>query len=171
MKKVMKSKKILLIIFSMLLIAITSFCIAINKKENVFYNLVHKQEKLADDEIELDNWEISTVFYDSTVNEGKTPLTEINWDASDGGYGTGETRTITVQITYKNTNTANDYPKNSLEITVPNLMYDYQSMKMNAQTIVGANDSSHTGYDWNFKPQNNKRKKAEEHRNRGKVIN
>ena len=101
--KLKKNKKILLIIFSMLLIAITSFCIAINKKGNVFYNLVHKQEKLADDEIELDNWEISTVFYDSTVNNGNTPLTEINWDASNGGYGYGTKRTIIVQINYKNT--------------------------------------------------------------------
>ena len=37
-------------------------------------------------EILTDNWELSTVFYDSTVNNGKTPLTEINWDASDGSY-------------------------------------------------------------------------------------
>ena len=105
MKKVMKNKKILLIIFSLLLIAITSFCIAINKKGNVFYNLVHKQEKLADDEIELDNWEISTVFYDSTVNNGKTPLTEINWDS----VTRDEKRSIKVQIKYKNTNTQKDY--------------------------------------------------------------
>ena len=43
----------------------------------------------------LDNWELGLVFYDSTVNNGNTPLTEINWDASDGSYGIGETRIIT----------------------------------------------------------------------------
>ena len=37
-------------------------------------------------ELEVDNWEVSTVFYDSTVNDGTTPLTNIDWDASDGGF-------------------------------------------------------------------------------------
>ena len=55
-----------------------------------------------DEETSTDNWELGLVFYDSTVDNGKTPLTEINWDASDGGAGMGEPRVITVQINYKN---------------------------------------------------------------------
>ena len=76
-----------------------------------------------EEEVSLDNWEISTVFYDSTVDEGQTPLTEIHWDASDGGYGTGETRIITVQINYKNTNAVTTYQPGELEIGIPNLIY------------------------------------------------
>ena len=110
-----------------------------------------------EEEVSLDNWEISTVFYDSTVDEGKTPLTEINWDASDGGYGTGETRIITVQINYKNTNAVTTYQPGELEIGIPNLIYKNSTNQnsaynasLGASVLVGANDNSHTGYDWNF---------------------
>ncbi len=119
------------------------------------------------DPVELDNWELSTVFYDSTVDNGNTPLTEINWDASDGGYDTGETRTITVQLTIKNTNVIRDYAKNSIKISIPNLFYgelyrpnsgnsqtvavgDYYKFLANSKVLIGANYSTHTGYDWNF---------------------
>ena len=54
-----------------------------------------------DEETSTDNWELGLVFYDSTVDNGKTPLTSIDWDASDGGYGAKESRVITVQINYK----------------------------------------------------------------------
>ena len=37
----------------------------------------------------VDNWSLDVVFYDSTLDAGKTPLTEINWDASDGSYRAG----------------------------------------------------------------------------------
>ena len=70
----------------------------------------------------LDNWELGLVFYDSTVDSGKTPLTEINWDASDGGYGTGESRVITVQINYKNTNTVKTYQPGDLKIKIDGLL-------------------------------------------------
>ena len=110
MKKINKKK--MLIIFSVLFTLITLFCFTINKKNHFIYNLVHKQEIFENNELEPDNWEISTVFYDSTVNNGNTPLTEINWDASDGGYGEGETRIIKVQINYKNTNVQRKYNTN-----------------------------------------------------------
>ena len=116
-----------------------------------------------DNEITLDNWEISTVFYDSTVNDGQTPLTEINWDASDGGYGTGETRIITVQINYKNSNVVIDYASGSLQIDVPNITKDYTNMKIDTTIVVSANDDTHTGFDWDFKskkidlPEKNKK--------------
>ena len=106
-----------------------------------------------EDEPSTDNWELSTVFYDSTVDNGKTPLTCIDWDASDGGYGVGETRVITVQINYKNTNAVTTYQPGDLEISIPNLSYGTNSSN-NAQwstkIIVGANDSTHTGYAWDF---------------------
>ena len=102
---------------------------------------------------ETDNWELELVFYDSTVNDGKTPLTEINWDASDGEYGEGESRVITVQINYRNTNCVKTYQPGELGIMIPNLAYNTDKNEDNSPywktTItIGANDSTHSGYDW-----------------------
>ena len=100
-----------------------------------------------------DGWELSLVFYDSTVDNGTTPLQAINWDASNGGYSTGTSRTITVQINYKNTNTVTEYEPETLEIRIPNLIYNIASSTVaqcDATAIVGANDSTHTNYEWTF---------------------
>ena len=102
-------------------------------------------------EVLTDNWELNTVFYDSTVDNGKTPLTEINWDASDGGYGEGTPRVITVQINYKNNSAVTMYQPNELKIIIPNLANGcWSTAQLTTSVIVGANDSTHTGYDWNF---------------------
>lgn len=119
-------------------------------------NQVAIQSDEESEEPENDNWELGLVFYDSSVDNGKTPLTEIDWDASDGGYGHGETRVITVQINYKNTNAATTYQPGEIEISVPNLIYNTSSNTdnspfWNSSVVVGANDSSHKGYEWDFK--------------------
>ena len=108
-------------------------------------------------EVLTDNWELGIVFYDSTVDNGKTPLTKISWDASNGSYSSGTPRVITVQINYKNTNAVTTYQPGELEITIPNLIYSNKSIKGTAadaqwttSVLVGANDSTHSGYDWNF---------------------
>lgn len=105
------------------------------------------------EEVETDNWELELVFYDSTVNNGKTPLTQIDWDASNGSYRDGETRVITVQINYKNTNTTMAYLPGELKLSINNLAYksnSSSSAQLSSKTNIGANDSTHTGYDWNF---------------------
>lgn len=115
------------------------------------------------EEPSTNNWELGLVFYDSTVDNGKTPLTSIDWDASDDGYGTGTPRVITVQINYKNTNAVTTYNPGDLSIEIPNLAwgkvdgygasaitYGFNNAQLTSQTTVGANDSSHSGYDWNF---------------------
>ena len=65
----------------------------------------------------VENWSMDIVFYDSTVDSGKTPLTEINWNATkpDFGYGYGDTRVITVQLNYKNTNAVKTYQPGELK--------------------------------------------------------
>lgn len=119
-----------------------------------------------EEEVSLDNWEISTVFYDSTVDEGKTPLTEINWDASDGSYKNGETRIITVQVNYKNTSAATTYKPGELKLNL-NRLFATKNQDFNwghyedeektkffsyfrGTVITSANDDTHTGYDWNL---------------------
>lgn len=113
-------------------------------------------------EVLTDNWELNTVFYDSTIDNGKTPLTEINWDASDGGYGKGTPRVITMQINYKNTSAVTTYQPGELTISINNLLYgsepdswDYwdeypDSAHLSYSVILGANDDTHTNYEWNF---------------------
>lgn len=112
-----------------------------------------------DDEVS-DNWELELVFYDSTVDDGKTPLTEINWNAT-----TNETRIITVQINYKNENVTRTYEQGDLKIQIPNLGQrainanetNVYSMKadsyflrtfMEATDISAGDDSDF--YDWNY---------------------
>ena len=112
-------------------------------------------------EIITDNWEISTVFYDSSVNAGQTPLTEINWDASDGSYKEGTSRIITVQINYKNNSAVTTYQPGDLEISIPNLVYSNSEINntsydafWDSSIVVGANDDVHTNYKWNFSSGN-----------------
>ncbi len=116
------------------------------------------------EEPSTDNWELGLVFYDSTVDNGKTPLTEINWDASDGEYGDGTPRVITLQVNYKNTNAVTTYQPGDVEIKIPNLMYSKDSnswsnyannyeVQTKVSLLVGANDATHDGYNWDFKMQ------------------
>ena len=150
-KKRKLNSKVLPIIFSTFLILILSICFIANKKDNIIYNSINKNIVLDGTETELDNWEISTVFYDSTVNNGKTPLTEIDWDASNLAYNQIETRVIKIQINYKNTNTVTNYAPGTLEISIPNLTYNSDQVYVTKN--FGVNDPNHSGYDWNLKSQ------------------
>lgn len=112
-----------------------------------------------EDPEETDNWELSTVFYDSTVENGTKPLTEINWDASDGGAGMGTQRVITVQINYKNTNALKTYNKGDIEIRIPDLKSGMSTgntseANLKCTSVISANDSTHVGYDWNYTTDN-----------------
>ena len=87
----MKKKLMIFAVIITLLIAGTLFL----KKENIKNSITNNTKKILkssspeviNTENENDNWELGLVFYDSSVDNGKTALTEINWDASDGGYG------------------------------------------------------------------------------------
>lgn len=159
-----KPSIIIAIITTIILILVLVFI----PKTSMFSSLIEQLnlKEGTEEEVYLDNWEISTVFYDSTVDEGKTPLTEINWDASDGSYKTGETRVITVQVNYKNTSAATTYKSGELKINLEKL-FTTKSISFNwghyldedkehkfnyfsVDTLISANDSTHTGYDWNL---------------------
>ena len=152
-KVILPSLLFLVVLFS--LFTLSNNKTIINNLSKVFYG---------NNEVELDNWEISTVFYDSSVNDGKTPLTEINWDASDGAHAEGEPRTITVQINYKNTNTVRDYNPGDIKISIPKLIpgcfptngeiSKAQSPGIKTSINVGANDTYHDGYDWDYLTNN-----------------
>ena len=134
----------------------------IDSSEEKLNNEISLQSDDTEDEEEpsTDNWELGLVFYDSSVDNGKTPLTSIDWDASDGGYGTGTPRVITVQINYKNTNAVTTYQPGELKLKIDGLL---KGISTNGETgssarlsnftlswVIGANDATHTGYDWNY---------------------
>ncbi len=146
MKKIF-NKKIALLLLTILIILSCTIYLAINKKGNVFNSIVNKENKLAD--LEDDNWEISVVFYDSTVDNGQTPLTEINWNAVDRS----EKRTITIQINYKNTNAKYDYNPKSLFIKIPTFRgRNLAGIYINNRNGIGADSItaglSEYGFDW-----------------------
>ena len=109
-----------------------------------------------EEEPSTDNWELGLVFYDSTVDNGKTPLTSIDWDASDGSYKEGTPRVITVQINYKNTNAGTTYQPGDLSISIDSLLkgadvsFYNKATSLMQEIVVGANDSTHTGFNWNY---------------------
>ena len=128
------------------------FIMSFSNKINLFDSSVKKLNLNEGTEVEvpLDNWELSTIFFDSTVDDGNTPLTEINWDASDGSYKEGETRIITMQINYKNTSTITSYNIGDLQIVVPNLIFNSDDSQLSKLVVIGANDDTHSGFDWNY---------------------
>ena len=118
----------------------------------VFASLFSLQADTVDDEtgeILTDDWNFDIVFYDSSIDNGKTPLTEINWNASTGGYDAGDPRVIKVQINYKNNSTVTSYDIGELEILIPNLIAEITDETQISYTVtLGANDATHTGYDF-----------------------
>ena len=111
-------------------------------------------------ELNPDDWNLELVFFDSTVNKGKDPLTNVNWtiDGNNLAYNGTETRTITMQVNYKNAHVDRTYEPGELQIKVPN---PYNSVNRNSsngqlslQLAIGANNASQTAYDWNYNYSN-----------------
>ena len=155
MKKMLSKKNIYLLSIIVILLTLTIFFLR-NKKINILSNKVSNIKY--NEDLELDNWEISTVFYDSTVDNGNTPLTEIDWDASNLSFDEEESRTITLQMNYKNTNCNKDYLPGDVTITFTNLAYKMindsreSNLQLSVEILAGVNDSTHTGYDWALVP-------------------
>jgi hypothetical protein len=105
-------------------------------------------------ELNPDDWDLELVFFDSTVNKGKDPLTNVNWtiNGEDLAYNATETRTITLQVNYKNAHVDRTYGPGELQIKVPNPFTSAKrsAAQLSMQIAVGANNASQTAYDWNY---------------------
>lgn len=99
-----------------------------------------------EEEPSTDNWELGLVFYDSTVDNGKTPLTSINWHATTDS----EERVITTQITYENRNRTKDYSSGELEILIPDLSYYYSNSEGTVEVAADKIDSTEKNYEWSY---------------------
>ena len=123
----------------------------------VFASLFSLKADTVDDEtgeVIKDNWEIGVVFYDSSVNNGNTPLQSINWNATD--YD--EKRTIIVQINYRNDSCSKTYNPNELSIIIPNLTPLIDSpddgLGLEQRADIGAG-TSEDGFIWNYTKEEN----------------
>lgn len=114
--KLLNFKKTNFIVVTIIFI-ITLLALAI--PVSTFSNLINKinfKEENTDDEL-TDNWELEIFFYNPEIDDGKTPLTEYNWEA----LSHDEERDVIIQINYKNSNTVTSYKKGELNITIPKL--------------------------------------------------
>ena len=132
---------------SLVALFIAVFASIFNLKANPVNNTSEEETQATD--LLADNWELGIVFYDSSVNNGRTPLTEISWDASNGGYEAGETRVITMQINYK-AKPQTTYDSKEIKIQITNPLYSISNAQLSVTKTIGANDSTHTGYIWNL---------------------
>lgn len=96
-----------------------------------------------EEESTVDNWELGIVFYDTTIGNGKTPLTEYNWNA----ISYKESRDIILQITYRNNSVKTTYEPDELKITVPIPQY-YNSEYVPIYSVTAGELSE--GNNWNY---------------------
>ena len=108
-------------------------------------------------EITPDDWSLELIFFDSTVNKGKTPLTAVDWQIDESTASDTFSRTITMQINYQNNiESGKAYEPGQLQIKVPNPFKQSArtAAQFNLQVAVGANNASQTSYAWNYNYNN-----------------
>lgn len=91
-------------------------------ESNVSEDTLFSKEKLNSEKAANNNWDLDICFYDSAVDNGQTALESIDWNASNGSYGEGKHRTITMQINYSHYDSLESYNPGDITITVPNLL-------------------------------------------------
>ena len=102
-------------------------------------------------EILTDQWELYLSYYDSSVDNGKTALESIVWNASNQN----DIKNLTIQLHYKNSNTQTEYAQNELKIIIPDF---YRRFTMNNNSVSEtdisiAADPSYVAtkqYDWRY---------------------
>ncbi len=108
-----------------------------------------------------DAWHMELIFFDSTVNGGREPLTEIDWQIADSTISETQMRVIKYQINYSNPDAQSSYAPGELEIRVPNLISGPESSHNGANLaydIALSADSSATSgtSDWWYKYENDR---------------
>ncbi len=144
--------KLILGLFGFLTIATASFLIARANFANA---------ALA--ELNPDDWSLELILFDDDVNNGKDPLTSIDWTIEDSAPEDRPVKTITLQVNYRNSNVDRTYEPGELQIIVPNIYgtisancrigEEYSSYCLNSfdsRVAIGANYNGQSGYDWDL---------------------
>ena len=103
--------------------------------------------------LKKDGWNVDLLVYDNDIDNGKTAVPKTEWEISDGRYDKTYNKVITMQINYKNSNCVRDYEIGDVSIIIPKLTCSSTVLRTNV--TIGANDSTHTGYEWNVREGGN----------------
>lgn len=125
----------------------TSLLIAVG---GLIFGIHNAQAALA--ELNPDDWYLELVFFDSTVNKGKDPVTNEQWIIDTSGVSNSYSRNIIMQVSYRNYELDRDYAPGELQIRVPNPFASgvLSAAQLSVQMAVSANNSSQHSYDWNY---------------------
>ena len=102
--------------------------------------------------VNLNNANLSLLLYDSTLNDGRTPITELTWDATD----TNDYRVLTLQVNVSLGEIEETINPGELSIEVDSLgqiapMNDERTSFYNSITISADSSSSNPKkYDWSY---------------------
>ena len=107
-------------------------------------------------ELDPDDWNLELVFFDETVNNGKDPITNVNWNIASSEPLETFSRSIKMQVNYRNEDVKRTYAPGELQIVVPNPFSKANSTAafITNDTIVGANKVSQDEYDWDYNYNN-----------------
>ena len=151
------SKKIVSIVV-LLAVLITTLVVVSMNKNTINLAKVGNVERKAEGSI-YNGFEIGLVMYDSTVDSGKTQFTEHTWNATSD-----ETRLLTLQINFKNSDANLTYYPGELRITVDNLgkiiPIDANSTTFMEATSIAADrvEVENKTYDWSYEFDEEKQK-------------
>ena len=60
-------------------------------------------------QLNAEDWDLELAFFDSTVDNGLTPITNEQWNISSSPAANEYERIVTMQVTYRNENVDRDY--------------------------------------------------------------
>lgn len=104
------------------------------------------------DAVEDEDWNLSLLLYDSSINNGRTSIQEDIWNATEG-----EVRILTTQVNISNANITRDYQPGELVIAVDSLgkavPTDNEMTSYKTVNTISADDSnaSEKKYDWTYR--------------------
>ncbi|MDO4219818.1 MAG: Cna B-type domain-containing protein [Candidatus Saccharibacteria bacterium] len=142
--------RLILGLFGFLIIAAASFLIARANFANALVELP-------------DDWSLELVFFDEDVNNGKDPITNLQWTIDESTPYDKFTKVIKLQVNYRNENVDRTYEPGELKISVPNpfdmMQYSCRDDVMNSEiycidsnyaVTISANLSGQSKYDWDY---------------------
>lgn len=99
-----------------------------------------------------DDWNLELAFFDSTVDDGRTPLTNEQWLLPTSYAPSDYERIVTLQITYRNEHVSRDYAPGELQIKLSNIFTTdaTTAAQLKVAMAVGANKSTQHSYDWDY---------------------
>ena len=114
--------------------------------------LIHNVTAVTPAELNPDDWDLELAFFDTSVDEGLTPLTNVQWLLPSSPAESDYDRIVTLQVTYRNEHVSRDYAPGELQIKVPNIFAASaaEAAQLQVSMAVGANKSSQSSYDWDY---------------------